>query len=300
MRFKISLVLIIASLFCFLGADLALGFGVSPPRVFNSHLIPGAHFEQTIILTQAKPETPLKIKVEINAPDIKDWLTIEPGKEFTIPKGRQQFPMKIIVDVPEDAAYEDYGGEIMVTAYTGGGGQIAVLTGGIVKLELKVSGEEYSDFKLTGVKVPDIEEGDKVKVKIELKNLGNVKIRPSKVYLKIYDQYHKKLLEKGEATDMDFVEPFETAEVIAKMSNELGIGEYWVELEIYKKGELLLKDKRYFHVVEKGELGKIFGLAKWIWLLIIGVMVAIVLSFKFGVWRKLLAKFGIAIKVEKV
>lgn len=300
MSFKISLVLIIASLFFFLGPDFVLGFGVSPPLVQNDHLIPGAHFEQTIILTQAKPEKPLGIRVEMEAPDIEDWLTLEPGRNFTIPAGIQQFPMKVIVDVPKDAAYETYQGEFIVEALTGGEGQISIITGAVVQLKFRVSGEEYSDFELRKLRVPDIEEGDPIKVEIELENLGNVKIRPSRIYLRIFDRYQRKLLEKGEATDMGFIEPFEKGEVTAKMPTKLEIGKYWAEIEIYKKGELLLKDRRYFEIVEKGELGKILGLSKWIWGLIGGIILLIFLSFKLGLWKKVLAKFGISIKVEKL
>lgn len=283
-----------------LGADLALGFGVSPPRVWNDYLIPGAHFEQTVILTQAEPDRPLQIRVVMEAPDIEDWLTLEPGMEFTIPEGKQQFPMKVIVDVPKDAAYETYRGEIIVEALAGGEGQVVILTGGVVDFKLRVSGEEFADFKLRRVRVPNIEEGDEIKIEIELENLGNVKIRPSKVELKIYDRFHQALLESGEATKMNFVEPFEKGKVTGEMPTKLEIGEYWAEIEIYKKGESILKDKRYFKIVEKGTLGLILGLPVWVWALIGGIILTGFLSFKLGLWKRILAKFGLTIKVEKI
>jgi len=300
MRFKISLILIITSLFLLLAADFAFGFGVSPPRIINDHLIPGAHFEQTIILTQAEPDRPLKIRVVMQAPDIEDWLTLEPGREFTIPEGIQQFPLKVSIDVPKDTAYERYEGEFIVEALTGGEGQVSIITGAVVQLRLRVSGEEYADFKLRGIDVPNIEQGDPVKVKIKLENLGNVKIRPSKVFVRIFDQYQKKLLEKGEAVNMGYVKPFEKGEVIAELPAKLEIGEYWAEVDIYKQEQLLLKDKRYFKVVEKGQLGTFLGLKIWLWGIIVGIILIIIVGFKFGLWKKILAKFGIVIKVEKV
>ncbi len=283
------------------GADLAFAFGVSPPWLTNDHLVPGAQFEQTIILTQPEASRPLGIDIDMQVPEIiKDWIIIEPGMRFTIPEGKRQYPMKITVNVPKDAAYETYLGDIIVLAVTGGGGgQVSIITGAAVKVKLRVSGEEFSDFKLKRVKVPDIEEGDPIKVEIELKNLGNVKIRPSKVYLEIYDQYHKTILKRGEAGEMNFIAPFKTGKVIAKMPVKLEIDEYWAEIEIYKEDELILKDKRIFQIVEKGTLGLILGLAVWVWILIAGIILAIFLGFKFGLWKKLLAKFGIVIKVEK-
>lgn len=304
MRFKIPLILIIVFLSCLGWADLALSFGISPPRVFNDHLVPGAHFEQTIILTQAEPKQPLKIKVIIDAPEIEDWIEIQPGKEFTIPSGRQQFPMRVIVNVPKDAGYDTYQGTITVRAISGERkGQITILTGAVANIRLVVSGEEFSDFKLRGIKVSNIEEGDPIRVIIELENLGNVKVRPSKVYLRIFDQYHQSLLESGEATDMNWVEPFEKGKVTAKMPTKLGIGEYWAEIEIYKKGELLIEDKRKFHIVEKGTIKPyltFLGRSIWFWILILGIILAGFTSIKFKLWKKLLEKLGISIKVEKI
>jgi len=300
MKLKLFLILLLSLIFFLRGAGLALGFGVSPPRVFNDHLVPGAHFEQTIVLTQATPEKPLGIEVEIEAPTIKDWIKIDPGKQFTIPTGMQQFPMKVIIDVPKDAAYENYEGDIIVKALTGGGGQVAILTGGIVQIKLRVSGEEFSDFVLRGIRVPKIEEGSAVRVEIELENIGNVKIRPSRVYLEIHDQYRQKLLVSGELTDMNWVDPFKVGKVIGKMPTKLGIGEYWVSISIFKKGELALKDERNLQIVEKGTLGKIFGLDPWVFGLIVGGVVAGILSIKFGLWKKILGRFGINIKIERV
>lgn len=301
MKFRAILILLIGFLLFGAGADLALAFGISPPRVFNDHLVPGTHFEQTITLTQAEPKEPLKIEVEIDAPEIRDWIEIKPGMEFVIPAGKQQFPMRVIINVPKDAGYDTYEGTISVTAMSGDGeGQIAVLTGAVADIKIRVSGEEFSDFKLKKVIVPNIEEGSPVEVVMTLENLGNVKVRPSKVYLRLYDQYHQALLEEGEAKDMNWVEPFKVGKVVAGMPTKLGIGNYWVEIEIYKNGELFLEDERYFKIVEKGTLGLIFGLSKWIWVLIGGIILAGFLSIKFRLWKKLLAKFGINIKVEKI
>jgi len=303
MKFKISLILLLVFfLLLFSWVNLAFGFGISPPRVFNDHLIPGAHFEQTITLTQARPETPLKIEVIIDAPEIEDWIEIKPGKSFIIPAGVQQFPMKVSVSVPKDAGYATYQGKLTIRAIPaeGGEGQIAVVTGAVADIQLRVSGEEFSDFRLKGVDTPNIEEGDPIKVVMKLENLGNVKVRPSRVYLRIFDQYGQGVVEEGEATGMNWIEPFKTGKVIAKMPNKLSIGEYWAEIEIYKDGELVLLDKRKFHVVEKGALGKIFGLYWWCWVLVAGVILAGILTWKLKLWGKALAKLGIRIKVEKI
>lgn len=300
MRFKTILILAIVLLLFGTGIDYALAFGISPPRVFNDHLIPGAHFEQIITLTQAQPEQPLKIEVEIDAPEIQDWIKIEPGMEFTIPVGKQQFPMRVTIDIPKDAGYDTYEGEIHITTIpSNGGGQIAILAGAAVDIKIRVSGEEFSDFRLKSMNVLNIEERSPIKVVMKLENLGNVKIRPSKIYIRIYDEYHHNLLQEGEAENISWVEPFKTANVTANMPTKLGIGVYWAEIEIYKNEELILKDKRYFKIVEKGTLGFILGLSRWIWALIIGIILSGFLIIRFKLLRRLLTRLGIVIKIEK-
>ncbi len=208
--------------------------------------------------------------------------------------------MQVAVQVPKDAAYETYQGDIVVKALTGGGGQITILTGAIVQLKLRVSGEEFSDFKLRKIKVPDIEEESPIKVVIELENLGNVKIRPSKVLLEIYDQYQSTLLETGEAVNLGFIEPFGKGEIIGEMPTKLEVGEYWAVIDIYKQGRSILKEKRYFKIVEKGQLGKFFGLPIWAWILIVVLLIGGFLSIKFGLAGKMLRRLGINIRVERV
>jgi len=99
---------------------------------------------------------------------------------------------------------------------------------------------------------------------------------------------------------MNWVDPFKVGKVIGKMPTKLGIGEYWVSISIFKKGELALKDERNLQIVEKGTLGKIFGLDPWVFGLIVGGVVAGILSIKFGLWKKILGRFGINIKIERV
>ena len=301
MKFKRILILGIVLLLFGAGINSALAFGISPPRVFNDHLIPGARFEQIITLTQAQPEQPLRIEVEITAPEIKDWIKIEPGLDFVIPAGKQQFPMRVTVNVPKDAGYDTYEGEISITAIpTSGGGQVAILAGAVADIKIRVSGEEFSDFRLKNMNVSNIEEGMPIKVTMRLENLGNVKVRPSKIYLRIYDQYHQNLLQEGEAENITWAEPFKTENVIANLPTKIGVGEYWAEVEVYKNDEeLILKDKRYFKIVERGTLSFILGLSRWIWALIIGIILSGFLIVRFKLLGKLLKRLGIVIKIEK-
>jgi hypothetical protein len=231
------------------------GFGISPPYLKNDHLVPGSHFEQTITLTRSEPKEPLKITIEIEAPEIENWIKVDKGKEFEYPANLTQFPINFIVDVPEDAAYGTYYGKITIKAAPiAPKGQVTVAIGAQAEIKLKVSGEVFSDFKIMRVSIPAFEEGWPLKFIVTLKNIGNVKTRPSKVHLDIYDNFHQRLLKSGDIINMSWIDPFKVGESVGEMKVNLKSGQYWAEYEIYKDDELKVKDKIRFNVHLPGTL----------------------------------------------
>jgi len=238
------------------------GFGVSPPKVLNHQLLPGSHFEQIIYLVQSKPEKELSAKVELDAPEIKSWISIDRGMEFIIPAGVQQFPVKISIDVPMDAEFKNYGGEMWIktTPKEKGEGMVTVAYGGIISFDLRVSTEEVFGFVVRGLDIDNVEEGRLIKIGINLQNVGNIEDRPTKVHLDVFDQYHDKILYSGENTNLGYIKPFETKTIISKFSAKLGIGYYWADIKVYKDDKTLIEDKRVFYVVERtGIVHKVFS-----------------------------------------
>ena len=255
MKIKPVLILLIACLLISVALETKAGFGISPPRVWNDRLVPGSHFEQIITLTRSKPENPIEITVEIEAPEVKDWIKIDRGEKFIYPAGPQQFPMTVIVDVPEDAGYSIYYGKMIIKSIpVGVEGQVTVALGAIVDLKLKVSGEKFSDFKTRGVSIPDSEEGWPLKFTVSLENLGNVKVRPSRVHLDIFDDYHQQKLKSGDITQMSWVESFKAGGSQGELAVNLKAGQYWADYEVYKDEERILKDKLRFYVHPPGTL----------------------------------------------
>lgn len=291
------------------GRQVEAGFGISPPSFWNDHLSPGAHYEQDIYLIQGDPGADVKATVALeNVEEIKDWITIKPGKEFIIPKGVQQFPMRVIVDVPKDAGYATYTGKIrvIVTSFAGGegkGGSVSLLLGALADIKLTVTSEQISDFKVKSVRIPDIEEEWPVQIQVKLENLGNTKVRPTKIALVLFDQWHIKELERGEAQTTEWVPPFESGTIRATMNTKLGIGNYFADFEIYKGQSIVARDRQRFHIVLKGTLEywpRFFGISVAWWAGGIGIILAIFATIKFSLLGKLLKKFGIEmVRVKK-
>jgi len=251
---KLFLGLILGTLFFSLGIGSVLaGFGISPPRLANDHLLPGSHYEQDIYLVRGEPKETLFTTIKINAPEIESWIKVDPGFEFELPKGVQQFPVKFIVDVPQDAELKLYQGtiDILTSPEKAEGGQVTVALGAEAKIALRVTAEEFSEFEFRGVTLSDVEQGSPIKLVLKIENKGNQETGPTKVYLKVFDQHHSALLEESEADILERVEPFQIQEIPVEFPTDLGIGQYWGDFEIYQDDKLVRKDKQVFYILEK-------------------------------------------------
>jgi len=255
MKIKPVLILLITCLLISTALEVKAGFGISPPRVWNDRLVPGSHFEQNIVLTRSNPSDPIEIMVEMDAPEIENWISIDKGKNFTYPAGLEQFPIIVKIDVPEDAGYSTYYGKMTIKASpVGAKGQVTVALGAVVDLKLRVSGEKFSDFKTRGVGISDLEEGWPLKFSVSLENLGNIRVRPSKVHLEIFDDYHQQKFKSGDIVQMSWVESFKIGVSQGEMAVDLKAGQYWADYEVYKDEEKILEDRIRFYVYPPGTL----------------------------------------------
>jgi len=230
---------------------------VTPPYIKNDRLIPGAHIEATIYLVRGNPDQDAIVEITgIDAPGFEGWITIEKGMSFTLPKGIQQFPMKVTVDVPKDAPFGSYNGFIHLRAIPAGGqeGQVATLLGGRIDISLAVSEKGVTDFRIKGVSVPDFEKGSPLIFFMMLENTGNTEARPSKVHIDVYDLDHKKILASGDAFEMNEVAPFETKQIEGQMAIALELGEYWADVTPYKGEDPLDTFRIHFFVLPEGTL----------------------------------------------
>jgi hypothetical protein len=282
---RISQFQIIAFLvFCFLllvANIVQAGFGISPPLVKSDRLIPGSHYEQKILLLRSDPDEDLKAEIAVDAPEIENWISIEPGKEFILLKGELQVPMFVKVDVPKDAEFKNYKGYIRVRTSSVEAeekGGVAIALGARIDIDLTVVKEEIFDFLVRQISIPNLEEGlelwrfhfpGKIKVLMLIENKGNVKIAPSKVTLDVYDLTRKNLLQSIEDKTLKKIEPFETKEILAEFSTKLSVGQYYAEIKIFKGEEISKEGQTIFTIFERGtlpsEAKEFLGLNIWIW-----------------------------------
>lgn len=254
-------------LFFSLANKVLAGFGISPPYVINENLGRGSHFEQKIILVRDNPIEDWKAEISIEAPNFENWIKIDKGKEFILPKGENQVPIIVSVNVPKNAEYKRYKGAIRIKTLPltpSEAGTVAIALGGRIEIDLNVS-KEIFDFKVRGIKFEDFKEGykflswylpGKIKFLIKIENIGNVPAGPSKVVFDIYNEAQTELLETTQTTKLEKVKPFETKWILAQLPTKLKAGGYWADYKIYKKNEIVQQARIHFSILPHETISK--------------------------------------------
>ena len=268
-------------------------FGISPPFVKSDKLTPGSHYQQQILLSRSDPNEDVLCSITINAPEIEEWISIEPGFEFILPKGKNQVPMFVNVNVPKNAKLGDYSGKMRVKVKpTQVEGKVAIALGAQIEVALTVGSEGLVDFLVRSVEVSDVFKKpwpwifsflNKARVSVAIENTGNVPGAPSRVELEIYDIFGQKLLESGQVENLAKIEPFEQGSVLAEFSTKLAAGEYFAVAKIYKGSEIVEEWKAVFNIVSAS-----FSIKEWLLIIavVLGLIIIIAVLILIFLWRR--------------
>jgi hypothetical protein len=267
---KLSLSAIGAFLFLFSAHTAYAGFGITPPYVRSDTLTQGSVFSQEIVIVRGDPIEDLKTDVTINVPGINQWITIDKGNSFILPKGTTQFPIKITVTVPPDAEFGAYTGNIRIrtASLKQAESGVSIALGAQVDIDLKVVSEIFN-FEVRRVELSEAEEGHrfwwldypgKINFWMHLENTGNVPASPSKVKFEIYNNAATTLLETVENTNkIEQVAPFATKKVLATLPTWLKPGGYLIKFSIYKKDEIVKTGELTLSVLPRGTIAGYVG-----------------------------------------
>jgi len=226
------------------------GFGISPPYVSNDSLARGSVYEKKIIIVRGDPIEDLKAEITINVPGASDWITIDKGNEFILPKGEKQVPIIVKVQIPKQAVYGAYKGSIRIKTSSLEPlqkGTVTIALGAQIDVDLNVSKQKIFNFIVRGVTPFDAEEGykkwifffpTKLVFQLRIENLGNIECQPTKIVLDIYDSNKTNLLETVEASKIGSVKPFENNVILASFLTKLQPGSYYAHYKVYKNQEI--------------------------------------------------------------
>ena len=256
----------------FIGVNSALaGFGITPPYLKNDNLTRNSSFEQKILLVRSDPLEDWQAKITINVPGAENWISLDKGTEFILPKNETQIPLVFKVRVPENAAFGDYKGKIRVVVSPlteVRPGVVSIVLGAQIDVNFKVSDRKIFDFRIARVGVSDLEEGrkfwwlyfpGKIRFSIFIENTGNVPAAPTAVEFNIFDRKGN-LAEKTKNTNkIRLIKPFESGEVIAELPTRLKPGSYSAKYFIYKKEEVSQEGEINLSILPKGTLAAYQG-----------------------------------------
>lgn len=291
-----SVLFSVIAFFGFAGVTYA-AFGVSPPFLNADHLVAGADYTQTIYLVQDQPTVNLPIDVTLNVPDqIKSWITIDKGFNFTIPAGVQQFPVQVSVNVPSDSGLGVYSGNMVFATNPAQSGQVTIALGASVAVNLTVGTGTFEQYSIPYITFPDIEEGWSPRVTYRFQNQGNVPEQLDGATFAIYDQYDSvQLAYLTDNNAFPTVPPFTTNEYTIEFPTDLhlGVGDYWGVVNFYKNDQVVASQKTIFHVLPVGSLSSPLDLAweniteYWIYYLV-GLIVLLLIIRRIWVarWKK--------------
>lgn len=235
-------------------------FGTSPPWVRNDHMLPGTTFEQVINLSRSEMEDAMKATVKITGDKkLLEWVSIENENDLIMKKGQNILPMKVIVKVPERAEIRNYKGGIYVTLSrvatdsSLSGGEVAITLGANISVDITVIGEKVTDYRVKAVFADPLTEGEPFSIKMEVENLGNTEISQFEGKIDIYDSRQTNVIKS-----LDFIpvttpiSPDETSMRRMVFTDlMLESGEYWVNVQVLKNGQVEYENKLLLEVREK-------------------------------------------------
>ena len=229
----------------------AASIGVSPTGIQNAFLVPGAHIEQEFIISRGNPNKDVHARIEIDAEQIADWITIAPTTEILLPQGQQRIPFKIIIDVPNDVGHGRYEGYIRVITEQESLGQVTIQPAVRLDLEFIVSGEFVEKFEVRNLIIEPFRIGDPLELQLQVSNLGNIEASLHEVKINILD-VEEKFIQYFENTDIPPVAPFSTEIIEVYFGGvDLEPGTYLADVSVFHNFEKLLEDRLIFQV-EKG------------------------------------------------
>jgi hypothetical protein len=248
----------LAGLLFFAGPVLA-DLGISPQDWKEPNGLPGQQIEKTFVLSRNDVESDLSFTSKISG-DLESWIKIENGNVFTIPKDQQQYPVKVIINIPQNAEKKEYKSEIRLRPAPGAaGGQVSVIVEALIRIDLTVTDKQFLSYVVQQIKIPQQEEGKNVNIILDITNKGNILAKPTKVTVDFFDKYYATKLSSQTFTDFSGVQgiaPFSNGEITLQVPTQLTPEQYWADISVYHDDQVLKSDHLTFEIVKAGTLKK--------------------------------------------
>lgn len=223
--------------------------GVSPSQISNDLLVPGAQYTTLLVVSRATATEEVSAKIEVFGDSIASWVSFPQGSTVTLAKGVQRMNMEVLVSVPQNAKVGSYEGNLRLTLTNTKEGQINIVPGVRVDVDLTVTNQTVEGLKVLYMKMLESAMGSPYIILVQVQNTGNVEVRPDSMTMEIFDIAEKKLRSLSYMFT-DKVPAFQTKELQAFIqdTDPLGIGEYWAVVTVKKADKVIATEKISFRV----------------------------------------------------
>jgi hypothetical protein len=227
------------------------GIGTSPAYIRSENLLAGSHYEQEIVISRSNATNASTAVLELDAPDINDWFSFDPGESIPLPAGEQRVTFTVNIDVPNNAQLGDYSGYLRVKLEEeNNAGQIAVVPAVRLDINLTVTNQEERSVKVTLADIMDYPTNQPLVLTLKVVNEGNVAAGPTKATIVVSD-LNENELSTLESTTIPTVQSFSTDEVeVSYSEHSLMEGDYFGLVTVYDGSTELYKDTIAFSVTE--------------------------------------------------
>jgi len=228
-------------------------FGVSPAGLTYDYLQPGMKIEREFLLSRTNIDQEDEVIVENDLGEASGWITIKPGNSFIFEKGKSTQSMKIIINVPEDAQYKEYTGDLILKVSQGvKTAGVSIVQGVDITANLTVTKLKFAGLLIRKLDIPDIFIGEPIRLILTTENTGNQIVAPERVEIRVKNISGADVFQ-DKVTDIESVNPGDVKELSSVFENDLGVGEYKASVSAYFLEKTIGQDQLVFSVKDKAE-----------------------------------------------
>lgn len=246
-------------LLCFAGTVFA-GLGISPSDWIEKNGLLGQQMEKTFTLSRSNAGEDLYFTSKITG-ELTDWIKIENGNSFVMPKGKQQFPVNVTLSIPQNAEKRNYKGEIRLNSTSksekSNAGSVGVLLSALIRIDLTVSDKPFLSYDVLQIEIPTQETGKNINVVLKIWNKGNIEAKPTKLTADIFDKFNTTKISSHILTDFSAVTgvaSFSEGQIKLQIPAELSPEQYWANISVYQDETILKTSTITFDIVKTGGL----------------------------------------------
>jgi len=228
----------------------SISVGISPPRIYESSLLQGSHFEKLIFLSKSITNEDLDVVIETEG-EVGRWISVDKGKNFIFPKEDQSIPLIFSIDVPLDAELGSYENKININIKPRSN-DIGISTQVVLPIDVKigVTDREVIDYSINQIKIPNVEDGSPIKILLTIDNKGNTEAKPSRIDVILMDKFKEKRLQITNHAFNGYIPPFTKQEIVMEVPHSLDPEQYWAYISIYDEDVIVKEDNVIFDILE--------------------------------------------------